>query len=236
MLGVLPAPPSDHWDVLSSRKWMKKRKKKKICCNTFREMCGTVCTVSWCDSSNVLVLVSLCIIYSRSLCLRPMSHTPTFLKTFKYVACDHAHLCDSFEFWARLPRCDFEACIKVTRKTPAHKGSSIESPSGPRKSLFLTQSAIKGDILEEGNQTASNEFLTTILASGEDDESGGKQRRRETPAECITMICGLTFEREWAAPCLRSSGCCGCSVGEPLGATSRAKWCLKCFNQILSLH
>ncbi|KAK5849209.1 hypothetical protein PBY51_008868 [Eleginops maclovinus] len=57
---------------------------------------------------------------------------------------------------------------------------------------FPTQPAIQGDILEEAIQTASNEFLTTSAK----EKEGGKQRAaRETPAECITVICGLTFER-----------------------------------------
>lgn len=60
---------------------------------------------------------------------------------------------------------------------------------------FPTQLAIKGDILEEAIQTASNEFLTTSAASGKETGSVETEAARETPAECITGICELTFER-----------------------------------------
>lgn len=79
------------------------------------------------------------------------------------------------------------------RRVPRHTPGAPSIPSGPRKLPFPTQSAVKGDILEEAIQTAPNEFLTTSVASGQEKGSG---KQRETPAECITVICGLTFERE----------------------------------------
>lgn len=43
----------------------------------------------------------------------------------------------------------------------------------------------------------SNEFLTTsVVRRQREGERGGEtEAARETPAECITVICGLTFER-----------------------------------------
>lgn len=54
-------------------------------------------------------------------------------------------------------------------------------PSGPRKLPFPTQSAFKGDILEEAIQTASNEFLTTCVASAKERGGVWEQETRERP-------------------------------------------------------
>ncbi len=66
------------------------------------------------------------------------------------------------------------------RRVPQRALGAPSIPSGPRKPPFPTQSAFKGDILEEAIQTASNEFLTTNVASGK-GKGSGKQRRRERP-------------------------------------------------------
>lgn len=53
-----------------------------------------------------------------------------------------------------------------------------QSPPAHESCLFLTQLAIKGDILEETTQTASNEFLTTIVGERR-RRRGGRQRLRQ---------------------------------------------------------
>lgn len=65
-------------------------------------------------------------------------------------------------------------------RVPQHTVGAPSIPSGLWKLPFPTQSAIKGDILEEAIQTASNEFLTTSVASGREKEKG-RWRQRKRP-------------------------------------------------------
>lgn len=70
--------------------------------------------------------------------------------------------------------------IHQSHRVPRRSPGAPSIPSGLRKLPFPTQSAIKGDILEEAIQTVSNEFLTTSVASSK-EEGSGKQRRRQRP-------------------------------------------------------
>lgn len=67
-------------------------------------------------------------------------------------------------------------------RVPHHTLGTPENPLWPlQKPPFPTQSAFKGDILEEAIQTASNEFLTTNVVRGKAKEPGNRETQRERP-------------------------------------------------------
>lgn len=117
-----------------------------------------------------------------------------------------SHLRVSFKLRACLQHCDLMHTSKPQR-VPQHTLGAPSIPSGLRKLPFPTQSAIKGDILEEAIQTVSNEFLTTSVASGKEKESG-KHRGRERPLlNALQWFVGSPLSRSKRPPPLRSSGC-----------------------------
>lgn len=61
-------------------------------------------------------------------------------------------------------------------RVPQHTVGTPSIPSGLRKLPFPSQSAVKGDILEEAIQTVSNEFLMTSVARGKDEGNSGRGR------------------------------------------------------------
>lgn len=108
------------------------------------------------------------------------------------TVCGHAlsHLCVSFKLQACMQPCDLTHTSKPWR-VPQHTLGAPSIPSGLQKLPFPTQSAIKGDILEEAIQTASNEFLTTSVASGKEKGSGEPGAGERDP-------CWMHYSDLWA--------------------------------------